>query len=94
MSDVATAIRAKLEREYENEACYGGCGTEDCRCNVTGFDEMKAALLAVVDIHTPSELFYGTGYVCSKCYNGTDVNLPWPCPTVLAIAKGLGVDDA
>jgi hypothetical protein len=49
--DLAAAIRAKLTGEYENEACYGGCGVEDCRCSVRGFDEMRAALLAVLEIY-------------------------------------------
>lgn len=56
MSDVAAAIRAKLTGEYSNEACLGGCGTEDCRCTVYGFDEMRDALLAVLDACAPDAL--------------------------------------
>jgi len=52
MADLGSAIRARLDG-FSSDACLGGCGCEDNRCDVHGFDEMRAALLAVLDVHKP-----------------------------------------
>lgn len=49
-------------------------------------DTWQEALLAVLEIH---EEEYG---LCGEC--GEVVGVVWPCPTVLAIAKAIGVDTA
>jgi len=47
-------------------------------------DTWQEALLAVLEIH---EKQYG---LCGAC--GEVVGVAWPCPTVLAIAKAIGVE--
>lgn len=58
--------------------------------------EMKAALLAVLDVHKPERHSIGAKvwHNCASCrdtdWNGPEV--PWPCETVEAIAKALGIE--
>lgn len=50
---------------------------------------MRDALLAVLDLHIRKVLPGGMSY-CSHCWN---TNREWPCPTVQAINKVLGVSE-
>lgn len=66
--------------------------------------QYRAALIAALELHPPTNGLQGRlpggGYgdvspACGMC--GSDAHaVPWPCPTVRAIAKELGieVDDA
>lgn len=102
MTSLDQRIRERLT-SLGNEACLGGCGCEDSRCIVYGFDEMRVALLAVLDLHKRHDkgLGYGSreegGYgtvpdVCGECGKIDEYAQKWPCPTVRAIAKALGVE--
>ena len=96
MTDLDEAIRAKLVG-FSNDACLGGCGCEESRCGVYGFDEMRAGLVAVLGEHKPLPDEVGvseTGLICSCLPDGSDpyVTHDYPCPTVRAIAEKLGVE--
>lgn len=86
MSDLDAAIRAKLDG-YVNE----GCGYSGHDCQVTGHEEMKAALLGALDQHSLAE-FYGAAvadpstWICQRCHEAD------PCPTRWAIATALGIE--
>lgn len=67
------------------------------------FDRMRAALLAVLDEHPPfvdgTEAFDDGSTrapFCRTCvepaWRAPRPSLPWPCPTVLAIAGKLGIE--
>jgi hypothetical protein len=93
VADVDAAIRARLA-SFSNEACLGGCGCEDNRCNVQGFDEMRDALIAVLGQHKPMEGLTADVPVCTclpDC-DDTYVAHDYPCSTVRDIAKALGVE--
>lgn len=87
--DLAAAIRARLA-SFDNEACYGGCGCEDNRCAVYGFEEMHAAILAVLELHADAETDIGVaehvGYTVMRWHK------PANDPTLLAIAEALGIE--
>jgi hypothetical protein len=60
----------------------------------------KSALRAVLDLHKPcddSELETGDQHWCVACDQGWDGwnfdLIKWPCPTMRAIDKALGVSD-
>ena len=63
-------------------------------------NEKRAALLAVLELHQPN----GTRLPeCSECHQianeyepGPNLASPvdWPCPTVLAVARALGIQEA
>ena len=98
MSDLNAAIRAKLA-SFFNEACLGGCGCEESRCDVYGFDEMRDAIVAVLGEHKPLPDEVGvseTGLICGCLPDGSDpyVAHDYPCLTVRAIAEKLGVEVA
>lgn len=62
------------------------------------FDRMRDALLGVLEVHKPERDSVGAKvwHNCASCrdtgWNGPEV--PWPCPTVLAIAEKLGIEVA
>lgn len=95
MTDLDAQIRAKLA-DYGEDPC--GYAT----CIVIGFNEMRAALLAVLDGHPPEprpgrigERGDGEGFVCAgETHACGMVNeyTTYPCETVLKIAKGLGIE--
>lgn len=97
MSDLDAAIRAKLAGFF-NDACLGGCGCEESRCDVQGFDEMRDAALAVLDLHKPGPALEASdGPVCTAvdCQSRRRFfAVAYPCPTVRAIAEKLGVEVA
>lgn len=106
MPDLNAALRAKLAG-FTNDACLGGCGCEDSRCDVTGFGEMRGALTAVLDLHKQSETHVWDVPRDPSGKPRIELN-PWcrcqerdgmsldeverPCETVRAIAKELGVE--
>lgn len=61
-----------------------------------GFEQMRDAVLAVLDLHAANRGSSGaaTWADCAHCRNtnwgGPDV--PWPCETVEAMAKALGIE--
>lgn len=85
MSDLYAAIRERLGA-YVDE----GCGYSGHDCRVTGHDEMKAALLAVLERHKPDQ--WGN---CSECREGGPgyeaEGVRAPCPSVKDIAEALEV---
>lgn len=98
MPDLNTAIRKQLAEIDASMGCTG---------SLWGADEMQAALFAVLDLHTchpdhgqgygpdddPTEGAYGyMGSVCTTCGTPGEYAIRWPCPTVLAIAKELGIE--
>jgi hypothetical protein len=46
------------------------------------------ALLAVVELHKPTEAYFGDEIVCGACGN-EDFEWTYPCPTIQAIEKEL-----
>jgi hypothetical protein len=63
-----------------------------------GDDLMAAALLAVLELHQPVPLATFLGdeppVECLECIEAAGASASWPCATVLAIVKALGVDAA
>lgn len=82
MTDLDAAIRAKLDK-YDRSMLDTG--------SQWGVEEMQAAILVVLDIHKRN----GPD-CCTECwesgpgYEGEPV--PYPCPTVLAIAEKLEIE--
>lgn len=46
----------------------------------------------MVELHTPEPDRY-CGAVCSRCFNGIEEQLEYPCPTIRVIAEALGIKD-
>lgn len=58
---------------------------DELTSRVGGNPSASAALVAVLELHTP---YQQTGLVCyAEGHDGE----PWPCPTVCTIATALGV---
>lgn len=101
MSDLDAAIRARLDGWLDDI-----CGAWRNGCPVDGHAEpikMRAALLAVLDLHTrqDSGVGYGSsepgGYgsvlnVCRTCGMPHEYAVAYPCDELRAIAKELGVE--
>lgn len=85
MADLDTAIRARLDEFCESDMCA---------------EVGKAALLAVLDLHKPRSAGVPTKPHIMDCSVCLDVGTEWcspvgyPCETVEAIAKALGVEAA
>jgi hypothetical protein len=76
VADLETEIRQRLDAHAQDEAFLRHA-------------EAVAALRAVLDIHKPVDR--GTGPQCVGC--ATHVTFTdWPCRTVLAVARELGVE--
>lgn len=97
------AIRAKLEQFYDGADHCAGCegAIGECGPQADGCHEMRAALLAVLDLHKPFERYApAPGLCCEVCVE--DVRIEYgspviayeshPCPTVRRIAEKLGVE--
>jgi hypothetical protein len=52
------------------------------------------ALRAVVELHAPHDRLMGGPIVCGHCNGTHGEDDPWPCSTIQAIARELGVDHA
>ena len=91
MSGLNTAIRARLTLHDSGEATV-----PDMRC-AYDCETTQAALLAALDLHKPVvgvEESSGGLLLCAECGPGEDEHYKplWPCPTVGAIAKALGIE--
>lgn len=53
--------------------------------------DLTRALAAVLDLHKPNPVT-GRWPYCEVCVGGYEGVSEWPCPTVRAIAKRLGVE--
>ncbi len=53
---------------------------------------LRDALTAVLGLHKPNPHPSGLGPYCEKCVGGYEGVSEWPCETVLAVAKELGVE--
>lgn len=91
MTGLDAAIRAELA-SFFSDACLGGCGCEENRCDVCGFDEMRAAIIAVLDRHKPNPHPSGLGPYCEVWVGGYEGVSEWPCGTVQDIAAALGIE--
>lgn len=84
MPDLDAVIRARLD-EFDDSMGRTG--------SLWGAEEMRAALLAVLDAHEPEGV---APTRCSQCLDGGPgyeaEPAEWPCPTVQAIAQALGVE--
>lgn len=82
MSDPDAAIRTRLD-EYDDSMTRTG--------SLWGADEMRNALLAVLVAHERDSRGHCTE--CRESGPGHEAeSVPYPCPTVLAIAEKLGVE--
>lgn len=87
MADLDMAIRAKL-------------AADDARgADEIYWDVYRDALLAVLDLHGSREGDFGETVRCVHCIREMPmpggvwtVNEIWPCPTLIAVAKALGVE--
>lgn len=68
------------------DAGVDGTEEEQAIGAATEISALSAAVDAVLDLHTRDE--YGD---CSVCFNAIEESLPYPCPTVSAVATALGV---
>jgi len=87
--DIAAEIRARLDQldeELTSALTYGPV------------EVPMAAVEAVLKLHEPVPLGTYLGDVppleCLECVEAAGVSAAWPCATVKAIAKALGVDAA
>lgn len=83
MTDLDAAIRAKLDRQRDTMTVDGMFISD-----ITG--DWEGALVAVLNIHKRDDRC-----CCTECQEsglGWDGQMPYPCPTVRAIAKGLGIE--
>lgn len=80
MLDLDAAIRERLASWGDDPCGYA-------TCIVIGYAEMRAALLAVIDLHQDIDGFGDQGRYCAHC----GPRETWPCPTKRAIATVLGV---
>jgi hypothetical protein len=55
-------------------------------------DRSAAAILTVLELHKPNPHPGGLGPYCEPCRGGYEGCEPWPCRTVLAMAKELGIE--
>lgn len=84
MADLDAAIRADLD-----DFCSDQCAKMG-----------KSAMLGVLDLHVAEEVEFvdrhgnvSSGPVCEVCGDGGQTpGENWPCPTLVAIAEGLGID--
>lgn len=83
-SDLDAAIRARLA-EWQRFRRQDGAIAEGY-----GYDEMAAAIEAVLDRHEPNPVADRAPY-CEVCVGGYEGVSEWPCETVRDIAKALGV---
>lgn len=89
--DAGDLIRKQLKTFIDE-----GCGYSGHGCMVTGHGEMKAALLAILDLHKSDGGKYPNCVECScdsalaatECHYSVN----WPCPTVRSVAGALGVE--
>lgn len=80
MTDLDAAIRERLA--VDEDSTYFRYDSE----------MIQAAMLAVLELHRPEA--YSRRPFCAHCREsgiGYEGAAPYPCPTVLAIAKGLGI---
>jgi hypothetical protein len=56
----------------------------------TAFDQMRAALLAVLDLHRPEQECHDT--VCEDCNGWSGAVARYPCPTVRMIVEKLEIE--
>lgn len=93
MADLDAAIRAKLEgiSTASGDLCDELCGDDEGEsCAHDGWDDVSSALLAVLDVHACDDR--GCCTECRESGLGWDGPVPYPCPTVMEIAKGLGIE--
>ena len=64
----------------------------DCEDPATGWDKATAALLAVLDLHTPDSWGDDERPHCTECSGNAGVRIWAPCDTVRTIAEKLGVE--
>jgi hypothetical protein len=87
MTDLDRAIRAKLDQFTEDYFLVGEYGSNPG----PGHNEMRDAILAVLDLHGPSDL--DDPRWCGSCIGNDGYGIvSIPCPTVRAIAKALGLE--
>jgi hypothetical protein len=90
VDDVAAAIRGRIERRPDIFPGMARGGASHLRYKGWS-DQMAAALLAVLELHRP---FHRMSTYCSACWPGTQERSLYPCPTVRAVAKALGLEVA
>jgi len=92
MSDLAEQIRAKVAAVDEIDARYDYTRAGDA------MGQMRDAILAALDVHKPQSANVAAKPHLQDCAVCLDVgpercdHVGYPCDTVLAIAKGLGIE--
>jgi len=88
MPDLAVQIRERLDRldeDLTSAITYGPV------------EVPMVALHAVLELHTPTDDGSGLLTVCGVCCGPSEswerLALPWPCPTVRAVATALGIEE-
>ena len=83
MTDLDAAIRARLNEFDASMTATGG---------LWGAEEMRAALVAVLDRHKLNPHPSGLGPYCEVCVGGYEGVSEWPCQTVKDVARALGIE--
>lgn len=83
MTDLDAAVRARLD---EFDASMTATGS------LWGTDEMRAAIVAVLDRHKLNPHPSGLGPYCETCVGGYEGVSEWPCKTVKDVATALGIE--
>lgn len=96
MTDLNAAIRAKVHEVSQrlDDDCNMQCGVS---CASQGYDDITRGLLAALDVHRPEPYPPSVaGSLCAECREagpGYEAeSTPYPCPTVLAIAKAFEIE--
>lgn len=89
MSDLHAQLLAGLRDPMYDEGLFGCLDTD------TIVSSLAAALRAVVELHAPSRRISGLSgeLLWIECAGCRDDAPAWPCPTIQAIARELGVDE-
>jgi hypothetical protein len=96
MADLSEQIRAKLDSMVDGSGNLQSCAGCEYDCYCQAYVGYQGALLAVLDLHNPVRQGAGAKawLECAHCQNADwgGPNVDWPCETVEAIAKELGIE--
>lgn len=89
MTDLDQAIRARLDADQQLRVA----APEE---SIIAAQRYAAVVRAVLDLHAPYVFYEDTASgirSCASCCDEDGDPVLWPCPTVVALARGLGVPD-
>jgi hypothetical protein len=90
MSSLLVRILTELNPHEESCCCPE---RDDCACcGAYGMQDATGVVRAILELHKPNPHPSGLGPYCDQCEGGYEGRAMWPCATVLAVAKQLGIE--